>query len=435
METNYKKIFLDKIVKKKLVIGVIGLGYVGLPLAILLSKKGFKTYGFDTDKNKIKSIYSKKSYIERIKNSDINFLLKNGSFFFDFKHISLCDVIIICVPTPLYKGKPDLSYIRKTIISISKYLRFGQAIILESTSYPGTTEEEIVSKLKQKFTIGKNFFVGFSSERINPGENENKLKTIPKVVSGLSQNCLSIIYKFYDTFFNKVVRAKSIKIAEFSKLLENIYRAVNIGFINEMKFIADKMNTDIYEIIKIANTKPYGFVRFNPGPGVGGHCIPIDPNYLYWKAKKLGISANFIKLSAETNIKVINFIKLKILRTLKTLNIDKTKAKILILGLSYKKNIDDLRESASLKLIKLLKDNNINKIEFSDPHIKKNIQTRDYNIKLKNTKLTTKNLLSFDIVVIMTDHDKFDYKKIYKHSKHVIDCRGRFKTDHKVSRG
>ena len=435
MNINYKNEIINKINKKKLVIGVIGLGYVGLPLAILLAKKGYKVFGFDTDKEKISSIYSRQSYIKRIDNNNIRLLLKKGKFFSNYKNIFICDVVIICVPTPLYKNKPDLSYIRRTVKSINQYLRFGQTIILESTSYPGTTEEEIAGKINKKFKIGKNFFIGFSSERINPGENENKLHLIPKVISGFSINCRTVISHLYGKLFKKIVKAKTLKIAEFSKLLENIYRAVNIGFINEMKFVADKMKTDIYEVISVASTKPYGFVRFNPGPGVGGHCIPIDPNYLYWKAKEVGVFANFIELSAETNIKVVKFIKNKILKKLKDLKIDKVKAKILILGLAYKKNVDDLRESSSLKLITLLKKNKINKIEYSDPYVTKKINTRDFKLNLRNIKLTSKKLSKYDIVVIMTDHDKFNYKDIYKYSKNIIDCRGRYKIDHKVTRG
>ena len=435
MYQDYKKILLSKITSKKINIGVIGLGYVGLPLAILFAKKGFSILGFDTDKNKIKTIVSNKSYINRIKPTDIISLNKKGKFFNNYKKISSCDVIIICVPTPLYKDKPDLSYIRKTVSSIKKYLRYGQIIILESTSYPGTTEEEIIKKIPARYKIGKNLFIGFSSERINPGENENKMYKIPKVISGFSKNCEQLINKFYSIFFKKLVKANTIKTAEFSKLLENIYRAVNIGFINEMKFVADKMNMDIYEIIKIANTKPYGFVRFDPGPGVGGNCIPIDPNYLFWKAKKIGISANFIKLSAETNYKVVKFIKTKILKKLIDLNVKKNKAKILIMGLSYKKNVDDLREASSLKLIKLLKSKNIGTIDYSDPYVKKGVNTRDFKFNLKNVKPTSRNLSRYDIVIIMTDHDVFNYKSIYKYSNHIIDCRGRFKTDKRVSRG
>ena len=330
---NYKKNLINKIKTKKAIIGVIGLGYVGLPLAILFAKKKFKVIGFDIDKNKIKKINKKKSYIEKISSEDISLLTKSNYCSYNFKKINLCDVLIICVPTPLSKGnKPDLSYIKNTFSSIKHKLNFGQIVILESTSYPGTTEEEIVSKLNKKFEVGRNIFVGFSSERINPGVNENKIQIIPKVVSGYSKSCLEVTKNIYDKVFNKTVKTKNLKIAEFSKLLENIYRAVNIGFINEMKLVADKMGIDIFEIIKIANTKPYGFRRFHPGPGIGGHCIPIDPHYLYWKAKKFGISANFIKLSAETNTNVINFIQRKIFKIVKNKKIKKPK--ILILGMA-----------------------------------------------------------------------------------------------------
>ena len=347
-----KKDLIAKFFDKKIRIGVIGLGYVGLPLAILFAKKGFKVFGFDTDVVKIKILNSKKSYIQRIIDSDIAFLLKKGEVSSVFENIRNCDVIVICVPTPLKKNNnPDISFIKNTTSLISNHLRSNQILILESTSYPGTTRELLVDKLNKKFQIGINFFVGFSSERINPGFNENSIYKIPKVVSGYSQNCLNLVYKFYNLFFEKVVKASSLEVAEFSKLLENIYRSVNIGFINEMKLVADKMNLDIFEIIKVAKTKPYGFRAFHPGPGIGGHCIPIDPLYLYWKAKKKGISANFIKHSAEINFRVISFIKSKILKFLKKNKIKKNKAKILILGIAYKRNIDDLRESGSVNLI------------------------------------------------------------------------------------
>jgi UDP-N-acetyl-D-glucosamine dehydrogenase len=243
---------------------------------------------------------------------------------------------------------------------------------------------------------------------------------------------VSIVYK---SAFDKIVPAKSLEVAEFSKLLENIYRAVNIGFINEMKFIADKMELDIFEIIKIAKTKPFGFRSFNPGPGIGGHCIPVDPLYLYWKAKRKGVSANFIKLSAQTNERVVDFLKNKILKILKSNNIKKTYAKVLILGVAYKKNVDDLRESASLKLIKKLLSNNFKNVEWADPHIKKFISTRQLKFRKKNTEITAKKLKIFDIVILMTDHDKFNYEMIYDNSKIIIDCRGRYPVDSKVIRG
>ena len=432
---NYKNNIISRLKSKKARIGVIGLGYVGLPLAILFAKKGFKIFGFDIDKHKINRIKNKKTYIERISPKDIALLSGNNECFEKFNEIKNCDVIIICVPTPLIgTNKPDLSFIKKTVASISKQLKFGQVIILESTSYPGTTQEEIIKKLDKKFIVGTNLFVGFSSERINPGVNENMLSTIPKVISGKTNNCLSVVSKVYSKIFKKVVRAKSLEIAEFSKLLENIYRAVNIGFINEMKLVADKMNIDIFEILKIAGTKPYGYRRFNPGPGIGGHCIPIDPHYLFWKAKKVGISANFIKLAAETNSNVIKFIMTKFLKIIKELKINKTQVKVLILGLAYKKNVDDIRESASLKLIKLLQQKNIKKITYCDPHTK-NILLPD-NIKKINklNKLSKKSIKNFDIVILMTDHDKLNYRQILSASKKIIDCRGRFQISQKVHR-
>ena len=430
-----KKFLTKKIFDKKIKIGVIGLGYVGLPLAILFAKKGYKVFGFDTDVRKIKILNSKKSYIERIKDSDIAIFLKKGEVSGVFQNIKNCDVILICVPTPLKKNNvPDISFIKNTMFSIKNYLVENQILILESTSFPGTTREEIIQKLNKKYKIGKNFFIGFSSERINPGFNDNKIHTIPKVVSGYSKNCLKLVSNFYNLFFKKVIIAKSLEVAEFSKLLENIYRSVNIGFINEMKLVADKMNLDIFDIIKVAKTKPFGFRPFHPGPGIGGHCIPIDPHYLFWKAKKIGISANFIKLSAETNLKIIRFIESKILNLLKKNKIKNNYAKILFLGVTYKANIDDIRESGSINLMKRLLKNKINRIQWSDPHYKNRIVIKKFNYDKKGINLNSKVLKSFDIILLMTDHDKFKYDMIYKNSKAIIDCRGRYLVDAKVTR-
>ncbi len=413
-------------------IGVIGLGYVGLPLSILFSKKGFKVIGFDIDKKKIKKISAKKSYIDRISNKEVSAILKKGFCTSDFSNISKCDFIIICVPTPLKKNKPNLEYLKSTIINIKNFLRPNQTVVLESTSYPGTTREIFGKLLKKKFDLGKNFYLGFSSERINPGFNEKSINKVPKVISGYSTKCLKIIEFFYKKNFNKVIPAKSLEMAEFSKLLENIYRAVNIGFVNEMKFVADKMGLDIFEILKLAKTKPYGFNAFEPGPGVGGHCIPIDPNYLHWKAKKLGIDTKFIKLSEKINLEVLNFIisKINLIKKVKKI---KKNFKILILGLSYKKNVDDLRESASIKLIEYFIKSKIS-YEFSDPYIKKKIDTRSIKINKKSLEITKKNLEKFDITILMTDHDIFDYSLIYNNSSTIIDCRGRYSIDNKVIR-
>ncbi len=418
---------------KKCTVGVIGLGYVGLPLSILFAKNNFKIIGFDIDKNKVNKIKKNESYLDRISNKDIALINKNGKFFSNFNKIKNCDIIIICVPTPLKSNQsPDLSYIRRTITSIKKFLRKGQILILESTSYPGTTKEEIYLKIKDKFNIGENFFLGFSSERINPGKNEDSIQKIPKVVSGFSKNCLKVISDFYGKSFNEIVISKSVEIAEFSKLLENIYRTVNIGFINEMKVLADKMNLDIFDVIDVANTKPFGFRRFFPGPGIGGHCIPVDPNYLYWKSVKVGLPAKFIKLSANTNILVLNFIIKKILKNLKYKKIPLNKSKILILGISYKKNIDDFRESASIRLIENLLTKGIKKISMHDPYVDKKLNIK----KIKKIySLSPKILQTFDIVVLMTDHDLFDYDMVKKNSKLIIDCRGRFEAKDNVQRG
>lgn len=432
MHTFLKKLN-NLIDTKKCSVGIIGLGYVGLPLSILFVKNNFKIIGFDVDKKKIAKIKKNQSYIERISNNDVGLINKGGQFYSNFSNISKCDIIIICVPTPLKKNySPDLSFIKTTINSIKKFLKKGQVIVLESTSYPGTTKDEIYKKIKNRFVFGEDFFLGFSSERIDPGINENSIQKIPKVVSGYSKNCLKVIANFYSRSFNDIVESKNIEIAEFSKLLENVYRSVNIGFINEMKILADKMKIDIFDVIDVASTKPYGFRRFFPGPGIGGHCIPVDPHYLYWKSVKVGFPAKFIKLSGEINVLVLKFLLKKILKNLKYKKIPLIKSKILILGLSYKKNLDDIRESASTKLIESLFKKGIKSISVYDPYVEGKILTK----KIKNIKnLNSGTIRSFDIVVLMTDHDLFDYDLIKNNAKLIIDCRGRYKVANNVQRG
>lgn len=432
-----KKTITTLLKERKISIGVIGLGYVGLPLSILFAKKNFKLIGFDLDKKKIKFINKGISYIDRISHKEIKNLKKNNFFTSKFDQIKNCDFIIICVPTPLNKKlEPDCSFIEKTFSLIKDKLRVGQTIILESTSYPGTTRELILNKLNKKFKVGDNFFVGFSPERINPGFNEKNIHLTPKVVSGSTKNCTDVVSNFYKKFFSKIHICKDLETAEFSKLLENVYRSVNIGFINEMKLIADKMKLDIFKILDASETKSFGFKRFDPGPGIGGHCIPIDPLYLYWKANELGIKANFIKLASDTNLKIIKFIENKILKVIQKKKIKKNQSKILILGLAYKKNIDDLRESASIRLIKTLNKKNIKNVYFSEPHIKKTTVIPNFKLNKKNIKITPINLRKFDVTVLMTDHDIFDYDLIYKNSKIIIDTRGRYNSDEdKIIRG
>ncbi len=430
-----KKELLKKIKKKQSIIGLVGLGYVGLPLAILFSKKKFKIVGVDYNKSKINSINSGISYFERIKSKDVKSLKKGNTFTTDFKKLDVCDVIVICVPTPLNKNnKPDLSHVKNSISNLKKIIKKGTLIILESTSYPGTTRDLLVKNLEKKFRLGEEVFIGFSSERINPGKNENSLNRIPKVVSGFSKDCEILVDFFYKNFFDKTVLANSLEVAEFSKLLENIYRSVNIGFINEMKFVSDKMGIDIFEVLDISSTKPYGFMRYNPSPGIGGHCIPIDPYYLYWRAKKFGISPKFIKLSGEINIKASKFVINKILTEFTKSSKNRKNFLIIVLGLAYKKNIDDLRESASLVIIeKLLKLGFLN-IKIVEPY------SNDNKIKIKNKSLQNlKNYKSAikksDLVLLLTDHDKFEYSYIKKYAKRIIDTRGRYKISEKIIRG
>jgi len=434
---NYKseiRKLQNRILRKKIIIGIIGLGYVGLPLAILFAKKRFKIYGFDNNKKKVNLLKRSITTVDTISSNKVKKSKNYITYLDNFKKIKDCDVIFICLPTPLNKGqKPDLKYIKDGVKQIYKNSKPYQTVILESTSYPGTTEEFLVNKFKKKYNIGKNYFIGFSSERIDPGNNDNNISHVPKVISGKTLNCGKIINNIYSKVFKKIVKTKEIKIAEFSKLLENIYRSVNIGFINEMKIVADNMGIDIFDVINAASTKPFGFKRFDAGPGIGGHCIPIDPQYLYWKSKKDGYEPKFIKLSADINIAIKKFIFKKIINySIK--NKKFKKINILILGLSYKKNIKDLRESAAIELIKLLKKRKYKNIFYSDPKVDPQYLKQETKIILKRIDISRKSLRKIDLTVLITDHEKFNYKNIYKYSKYIIDCRGKYKVSKKVER-
>ena len=309
-------ILKKKIKKKTIIVGIVGLGYVGLPLAKTFIRNHVKVYGFDTDKNKIKMLINGKSYINYLKNKDILNMRSKLEPFSSFEKIYDCDAIILCLPTPIKKNKsPEMKYIENSLKNIQKYLRKGQILSLESTTYPGTTEEVILPYLK-KFTIGKNFFLVYSPEREDPGNKKYSNEKIPKVVGGITKNCLSIGYKLYQLMGTKIIKVSSVKIAEMTKLLENIYRSVNIGLVNELKLLCKKMNLNIFEIINTAKTKPFGFQAFYPGPGYGGHCIPIDPFLLSWKAKKYNFETDFIKLSGKINERMPGYICKKIIKFL-----------------------------------------------------------------------------------------------------------------------
>ena len=419
---------ISKISNKNVRIGIIGLGYVGLPLALRFSKVGYSVIGFDVDKNKVKMLNSGQSYIKHINSSEIalanqnNFIAAN-----DFSLIKDIEVIIICVPTPLgVHNEPDLKYIKGTLQSIAGHLQKGGLLILESTTYPGTTDEEIIPFLERlDFRCGEDFFVGYSPEREDPGNKNFSTKTIPKIVSGFSAACLEVTNELYGKIIDKTVPVSSLKVAEMTKIVENIHRAVNIGLVNELKIVADKMDIDIYEVIDAAKTKPFGFTPYYPGPGLGGHCIPIDPFYLTWKAKEFGMNTRFIELAGEINTSMPEFVVLKVIDALNNHGKSINKSNILILGLSYKKNVDDLRESPSFEIIDKCTSMGAN-VKFSDPFFKRIPKTRKYNFDLESIELNKNNLNEMDLVVLCTDHDDFDYDTILKESKIVVDTRGRF---------
>lgn len=421
------KNILLKIKNKKVKVGIIGMGYVGLPLAKSFVEKNIDTYGFDIDQKKIMNLRKNISYINYFAHKEIKKMNKKKfTPTVDFSLISEMDLIILCLPTPLKKNKsPDMSYILSSLKTILPFLKENQVLSLESTTYPGTCEEVILPLLNKKFNVGKNFYLVYSPEREDPGNKKYSLLKIPKVLGGLTKNCKLLGEKFYSLLGIKLIIVNDLKTAEFTKLLENIYRSVNIGLINEMKNICSKMGINIFNAIEAAGTKPFGFQKFYPGPGYGGHCIPIDPFLLAWKAKKSGADAKFIRLSGTINERMPIKISKKIISYCQR----KNEKNILIIGMAYKKNVDDLRESPSLRVMDILEKNNL-KINYHDPYIKELPKTRKFKIRKKSITLT-KKILNKCIVLIVTDHDNIDYNFIKKNSKYIFDCRGRYKKDYK----
>jgi UDP-N-acetyl-D-glucosamine dehydrogenase len=428
-----KKIKL-KLDQDKITVGVVGLGYVGLPLALNFSKASLNVIGFETNKKYISLVNGGQSYISHISNIDIKAAKKNGLEATDnFKRIKECDFIILCLPTPLNTHRePDLSFVINSMTQILPFMRKGQALSLESTTYPGTTDEIIAPMIEaKKFVIGKDVHLIYSPEREDPGNKDFALKSIPKVVGGMTKDCLKAGVGLYSKIIDSVVPVSSTRVAEMTKLLENIHRSVNIGLVNEMKIISDSMNIDINEVITAASTKPFGFVPYRPGPGLGGHCIPIDPFYLSWKAKEYGLNARFIELAGEINLNMPNWVINKLTVALNQQKIPISKSKILILGVAYKKNVSDIRESPSITIIEKLMALNAN-VSYSDEYVN-SIKDLENTKKLLKSKVVTSKLLhSFDCVLLATDHDNFDYELIEKHSKLIIDTRGKFKKSRKI---
>ena len=425
-------------------VGVVGMGYVGLPIALLFAKKGFSTTGFDIDPAKIESLGRGNSYIKHIPESEITAEVEQGRFLptSDFAKLSEMDAIIICVPTPLDDHRePDLSFIRATAESISRHLCHGQLVVLESTTYPGTTEEVVLPILEksglrcpvsdysastsaqvlQKGTDAE-FMLAFSPEREDPGNKQFKTFQVPKVIGGVNAASVLATQALYETAFERTVLVSSSRAAEMTKLLENIYRSVNIALVNELKLLCLRMGLDIWEIIDAAKTKPFGFSAFYPGPGLGGHCIPIDPFYLTWKAREYEFPTRFIELAGEINASMPEHVVASIGEALNRQRQCLNNARILVLGVAYKKDVDDLRESPSLTVMELLQARGA-RVDYNDPYFAHLGKMRRYNFQMDSVDLTAENLSQYDAVVITTNHSSYDYEFVVRHARLVVDTR------------
>jgi UDP-N-acetyl-D-glucosamine dehydrogenase len=422
---------LKKIESKQARVGVIGLGYVGLPLVKTFLQKGFKVAGFDVDQKKVDMLNRGKSYIRHISAAELKDFLGRKRFVAsaDFSGLRKVDAILICVPTPLDgHGSPDLSYVLNSTITVAEHIRKGQLVVLESTTYPGTTDEEMLPILEAGgLKGGRDFFLAFSPEREDPGNKNFSTATTPKVVGGLTPDCLKVAKALYDQIIVKTIPVSSTKAAESTKLLENIFRSVNIALVNELKMIFDRMGIDVWEVIRAASSKPFGFMPFYPGPGLGGHCIPIDPFYLTWKAKEVDYQTKFIELAGEINTYMPYYVREKTVAALNERGRSVKGAKVLVLGLAYKKDIDDSRESPSLKIITLFRDKGA-KVSYNDPYVPRVAGHREYpGLELKSVPLTKALLKRSDAVIIATDHTAYDYDWIVKNAPLVIDSRNAIK--------
>ena len=425
-----KDVLIEKIKNRETVVGIIGLGYVGLPLAREFLKKNFSILGFDLDDDKILQLNKGKSYIKHIGDDFLKeFVLdkKKFSATSDFSRLREVDFILICVPTPLDDHyNPDLSYVLDSTGVIARYLRAGQAVVLESTTYPGTTEEEMLPLLeKSGLKVGKDFYLGYSPEREDPGNKEFETGDIPKVLSAVTKDGVDVLTALYGEIVT-VVPVSSPKIAEASKLLENTYRAVNIALVNELKVIFDRMDIDVWEVIEAAKTKPFGFHAFYPGPGLGGHCIPIDPFYLTWKAKEFDIHTHFIELAGEINNTMPYYVVDKVTKALNAGGHSTKGARVLVIGVAYKPDVDDMRESPALKVIKILKNEEAD-VDYYDPYIPELPETRKYKFDLKSVDIEKIPDNRYDAAIIVTNHSGVDYHRLLKKAKVVIDTRDALK--------
>lgn len=414
-----KEQLLGRIADRSALVGIYGLGYVGLPLALRFEEAGFRVLGFDIDRAKVEALGRGRSYIEHIR------LNRPLSATTDFSRSRECDALIICVPTPLGAGQePDLSYVLSTVEGIVPHLRQGQIVSLESTTYPGTTDEELKPRIEARgFAVGRDLFLVFSPEREDPGNREFSTRRIPKVCGGTTPACLEAGVALYGAAVDTVVSVSSTRVAEMTKLLENVHRAVNIALVNELKMVADRMGIDIHEVISAAATKPFGFVPYAPGPGFGGHCIPIDPYYLSWKARQHGVRARFVELAGDVNRAMPGWVLEKLAEGLAARGARIAGSRILVLGIAYKKNIDDMRESPAVKLMERLREGGA-AVEYSDPHVPVFPKMREHAFDLRSVQLTPASVASYDALLLATNHDAFDYAMLGRHARLIVDTRG-----------
>ena len=418
---------LQKIKEKKAHIGIIGLGYVGLPLAIEFCKTGFQVTGLDIDQEKIDLLSQGESYIKHISGEKIKHLNKEGKFKGSTNHtlIRHLDCILICVPTPLNKNRePDMSYVISTAQKIAPHIVKNQLIVLESTTFPGTTLEVLIPELEagSGLKANKDIFVAYSPEREDPNNKKYSLATTPKVIGADDPKSLELADSIYSFIVNKTVLVSGTKVAEATKLTENVFRAVNIALVNELKVIYEKMGIDVWEVIEACSTKPFGFMPFYPGPGLGGHCIPIDPFYLTWKAREHGITTRFIELAGEINTLMPDYVIQKIIFALNREGKSLKNSRILLLGLAYKKNVDDTRESVTFKIMELLEEKEA-VTDYNDPYIPQIKPTRKYKQFAGKKSVALKKINQYDCVVILTDHTSYDFKAIANQSKIIVDTR------------
>jgi UDP-N-acetyl-D-glucosamine dehydrogenase len=424
--SSYLTRLISRFESRSAVVGIVGLGYVGLPLSLRYAEAGFKVIGIDIDAAKVARLNQGQSYIAHIAPGAVAGALAAGfEASTEFARAAECDALVICVPTPLnvYR-EPDLSFVLDTADALLPHMRAGQLLSLESTTYPGTTDEQLRPRLEARgFTLGHDIFLVFSPEREDPGNPNFATRTIPKVCGGDTESCLQAGIALYSPAIDRVVPVSSTRAAELTKLLENIHRAVNIGLVNEMKIIADKMAIDIHEVIRAAATKPFGFTPYYPGPGLGGHCIPIDPFYLTWKARQYGLHTRFIELAGEINSDMPHWVIGKLAEALNQRSRSVKGARVLVLGIAYKKNVEDMRESPSVELMEILREKGA-LVDYADPHVPVFPTMREHHFDLDSVALTPQSLASYDVVLLATSHDAFDYQLIQRHARLIVDTRG-----------